>query len=231
VAQKAEEHAKNCDRAEKLGLMYSEDRTLMGLMKRMSWRWGASGGDSKANDSDNDSNDLIQDIFHHPSQDNFFTAWKKRSDYTTYHPPFWMDLYQHIFGAHSGDAAVAAPFFPIVGNKSIEPKGESLYDFRMWVTSDDLLNPDFKNMNELKESVAVDWKFPRKGKNIDSDTKLVVLLHGLNGDSGEEYVRDFVVKATAGNCACVVVNARGMGGENFRLLGFGSCFFTNIINL
>jgi hypothetical protein len=226
--EKLKEHISNCERAEKLGLLSSQGPLLGGAMRKMSWKWGQlTKENERENESltgnqdvdgknivvdDDDFTDRIQDIFHHPSQEEFFDQWKNRADYKTYHPPFWLDLYQHIWGAHPGDASLAAAFLlnPILPRYS-EPAGESEYDFRMWVTNEELRNP--KMHNEMKEAVAVDWKFPRGGDGVDEQTKLVVLLHGLNGDSREEYVRDYVIKATAGNCACCVVNARGMGGE------------------
>jgi len=59
------------------------------------------------------------------------------------------------------------------------------------------------------ESVAIDIAFPPDG--VHSSTKPVYLvLHGLNGGSHEEYVREFVVRRVSEGHTCVVMIARGL---------------------
>jgi predicted alpha/beta-fold hydrolase len=59
------------------------------------------------------------------------------------------------------------------------------------------------------EAVAIDIAFPPHG--IHSTVKPVYLiLHGLNGGSHEEYVREFVVRRTREGHTCIVMIARGL---------------------
>ena len=58
------------------------------------------------------------------------------------------------------------------------------------------------------EAVALDIAFPKQGYNATLPTYLV--LHGLNGGSAEEYVRDFVWRQTNAGATVVVMVARGL---------------------
>jgi predicted alpha/beta-fold hydrolase len=58
------------------------------------------------------------------------------------------------------------------------------------------------------EAVAIDMAFPMEGH---SDTKpIYFILHGLNGGSHEEYVREFVVRRVKEGSTCMVMIARGL---------------------
>jgi hypothetical protein len=58
------------------------------------------------------------------------------------------------------------------------------------------------------EVVAIDVSFPATGH--DSSKPLYLILHGLNGGSQEEYVKDFALRRTSeGSTVCVMV-ARGL---------------------
>ena len=65
------------------------------------------------------------------------------------------------------------------------------------------------NNPEDGEHVALDIAFPDdRYHNIDKPVYL--LLHGLNGGSSEEYIREFVWRRTKENCTCIVMVARGL---------------------
>jgi predicted alpha/beta-fold hydrolase len=67
---------------------------------------------------------------------------------------------------------------------------------RVWLSVDD------------GEVVAIDISFPETGH--DTSKPLYLILHGLNGGSQEEYVKDFSLRRTAeGSTVCVMV-ARGL---------------------
>eukprot|EP00979_Chaetoceros_neogracilis_P017784 scaffold10272_cov276-Chaetoceros_neogracile.AAC.18 len=90
----------------------------------------------------------------------------------------------------TGDSLTGIPFM-------VNSSPEQLY-YRFWVKSevDD-------------EAVAIDIAFPPDG--MHSSTKPVYLvLHGLNGGSHEEYVREFVVRRVREGHTCIVMIARGM---------------------
>mmetsp|Transcript_14949 Transcript_14949/g.28134 ORF Transcript_14949/g.28134 Transcript_14949/m.28134 type:complete len:648 (-) Transcript_14949:28-1971(-) len=60
-----------------------------------------------------------------------------------------------------------------------------------------------------QEAVAIDIAFPPNG--IHSNSKPIYLvLHGLNGGSHEEYVREFVVRRVTEGHTCIVMIARGL---------------------
>eukprot|EP00977_Amphora_coffeiformis_P012358 scaffold3051_cov175-Amphora_coffeaeformis.AAC.9 len=75
---------------------------------------------------------------------------------------------------------------------------------------------------EIQEVVALDISFPATG--YDPTRPLYLVLHGLNGGSTEEYVRDFVNQQTsvAHNATVVIMVARGLmdlpvrGWDNFH---------------
>ena len=90
----------------------------------------------------------------------------------------------------TGDSLTGIPFL-------VNSSPEQHY-YRVWVQ---IPNED--------EAVALDIAFPPNG--IHSYTKPVVLvLHGLNGGSHEEYVREFVSARTHEGHTCVVMIARGI---------------------
>ncbi|KAH8919301.1 AB-hydrolase YheT [Atractiella rhizophila] len=66
--------------------------------------------------------------------------------------------------------------------------------------------------------VALDFALPHPPSSggdehggYDPDTPILVMLHGLSGNSGETYIRDVVVKMRQ-RWRCVVLHARGCGG-------------------
>ena len=61
--------------------------------------------------------------------------------------------------------------------------------------------------DDSDEAVAVDVCFP---KTCDEATPVFLILHGLNGGSGEPYVLDFVKRATERGCVCAVLIGRGL---------------------
>ena len=63
------------------------------------------------------------------------------------------------------------------------------------------------------EYLALDIAFPvdEKGEFVHYlDKPVFLVLHGLNGGSHEEYVKDLVNRRRAENCTLVVLIARGM---------------------
>ena len=64
------------------------------------------------------------------------------------------------------------------------------------------------------EHVALDIAFPTNEESGDvvhrSDMPLYMILHGLNGGSEEEYVREFVWRRISEGSTCVVMIARGL---------------------
>ena len=90
----------------------------------------------------------------------------------------------------TGDSLTGIPFL-------VNKAPDQVYH-RLWVQSevDD-------------EAVAIDVAFPSDG--VHSSRKPVYLvLHGLNGGSHEEYVREFVVRRTREGHTCIVMIARGL---------------------
>jgi hypothetical protein len=59
-----------------------------------------------------------------------------------------------------------------------------------------------------EEVVALDIAFPETGH--DASKPVYMILHGLNGGSSEEYVKDFTWRRTKEGSTCVVMVARGL---------------------
>ena len=59
------------------------------------------------------------------------------------------------------------------------------------------------------EYVALDVAFPDDNAH-HVDRPVYMILHGLNGGSSEEYVREFVWRRTQENSTCIVMVARGL---------------------
>jgi len=91
------------------------------------------------------------------------------------------------------------------------PTGDSLTGIPFLVNQSPNLSYERRwvlNTHDL-EAVAIDIAFPSDG--IHNPMKpIYVLLHGLNGGSHEEYVRDFVARSTQEGSTCVVMIARGL---------------------
>jgi predicted alpha/beta-fold hydrolase len=74
-----------------------------------------------------------------------------------------------------------------------------------------LPNPEWKRLFldvDDDEYVALDISFPPTGHNKQNPVYLI--LHGLNGGSNEEYVRDFTIRRNSENSTVVVMVARGL---------------------
>jgi predicted alpha/beta-fold hydrolase len=90
----------------------------------------------------------------------------------------------------TGDAMTGIPFLL---NKVPEQKYH-----RLWVKSE-----------VDNEAVAIDIAFPTNREH--SSTKpIYFILHGLNGGSHEEYVRELVIRRTKEGHTCIVMIARGL---------------------
>lgn len=61
---------------------------------------------------------------------------------------------------------------------------------------------------EDSEYVALDVSFPETG--FDSSKPIYMVLHGLNGGSAEEYIRDLTFRRTAEGATIIVMVARGL---------------------
>ncbi|KAL3936585.1 MAG: hypothetical protein SGBAC_008126 [Bacillariaceae sp.] len=61
---------------------------------------------------------------------------------------------------------------------------------------------------EDSEYVALDISFPETG--FDSSKPIYMVLHGLNGGSAEEYIRDLTFRRTAEGATIIVMVARGL---------------------
>jgi hypothetical protein len=61
---------------------------------------------------------------------------------------------------------------------------------------------------EDEENVALDITFPVNG--FQKDQPVYLILHGLNGGSKEEYIRDFALRRIEGGSTVVVMVARGL---------------------
>jgi len=61
-----------------------------------------------------------------------------------------------------------------------------------------------------REAVALDIAFGARDGVHDGTKPVYLVLHGLNGGSDEEYVREFVVRKTAEGHTCIVMIARGL---------------------
>jgi predicted alpha/beta-fold hydrolase len=75
-----------------------------------------------------------------------------------------------------------------------------------------VLKPVFTRVHlptiEDEEVLALDISFPTTGHN--PSLPLYLVMHGLNGGSDEEYVREFVNRRTAEDSTVVVMVARGL---------------------
>lgn len=60
-----------------------------------------------------------------------------------------------------------------------------------------------------KEALILDIAFPKDGVHR-RNKPIYLILHGLNGGSDEEYVKDFVMRATADDCTAAVLVTRGL---------------------
>ncbi len=90
---------------------------------------------------------------------------------------------------------------------------EELNDFEREEVEKDTLA---RGEEVIAEAVACDWRFPDEG--VNKDTRLVLVLHGLNGGSKEMYIKDFAEQCTRGgrNYVVCALNARGYGGTPLR---------------
>jgi hypothetical protein len=74
-----------------------------------------------------------------------------------------------------------------------------------------LPNPEWRRFFlevDHDEYIALDISFPKSGH--DNMNPLYMILHGLNGGSNEEYVRDFTFRRNSENSTVVVMVARGL---------------------
>ena len=90
----------------------------------------------------------------------------------------------------TGDSLTGIPFLM---NRSPTP----LYE-RRWVL----------NTHDL-EAIAIDIAFPAEGVHSTTNP-IYLILHGLNGGSHEEYVKDFVSRSIQEGSTCIVMIARGL---------------------
>jgi predicted alpha/beta-fold hydrolase len=89
------------------------------------------------------------------------------------------------------------------------PTGDSRTGIPFLINS--LPNPEWKRFFlevDEKEYVALDISFPPGGH--DKEKPVYLVLHGLNGGSDEEYVRDLTLRRNAENSTVVVMVARGL---------------------
>ena len=141
-------------------------------------------------------------LFDHPGLD-IPTTVQEGLHYNVHNPlvasivNHWPETYR-VYTAATG----ATPYLPTGDAKTgipflINSSPEVTYR-RVWAN-----NP------EDGEHVALDIAFPDdRYHNIDKPVYL--LLHGLNGGSSEEYIREFVWRRTKENCTCIVMVARGL---------------------
>jgi predicted alpha/beta-fold hydrolase len=61
-----------------------------------------------------------------------------------------------------------------------------------------------------KEALVLDIAFPRNNV-IESNKRVYLILHGINGDSREGYVADFVDRQVRQGNVCAVLVTRGLG--------------------
>jgi hypothetical protein len=95
------------------------------------------------------------------------------------------------------------------GASLILPTGDSRTGIPFLVNH--LPNPEWKRLFldvDDDEYVALDISFPPTGHNKQNPVYLI--LHGLNGGSNEEYVRDFTIRRNSENSTVVVMVARGL---------------------
>jgi len=96
----------------------------------------------------------------------------------------------------TGDSLTGIPFL-------VNSVPDHMYH-RIWVT-----NPiDF-------EAIALDVSFPLDGVHSNKHP-IYLILHGLNGGSHEEYVKEFVMRRTKEGCTCIVMIARGLSDTPVR---------------
>jgi hypothetical protein len=94
------------------------------------------------------------------------------------------------------------------------PTGDSLTGIPFLINH--LRNPSWERVflevegdsSEDHEYVALDIAFPSGGHNFE--TPVYFVLHGLNGGSNEEYVRDLAIRRNNENSTVVVMVARGL---------------------
>ena len=65
------------------------------------------------------------------------------------------------------------------------------------------------NAHGEREACILDIAFPLAGK-YRADKPLYLVLHGLNGGSNEEYVKDFVMRSTANGSTVAIMVTRGL---------------------
>jgi len=94
----------------------------------------------------------------------------------------------------TGDSRTGIPFLV----HSIVPRPRY---HRVWVSSD----------SDTGEANALDIAFPPNGR-LNKEMPFYILLHGLNGGSDEEYVKEFVMRQTRRGSTVAVMIARGLMG-------------------
>lgn len=93
----------------------------------------------------------------------------------------------------TGDAKTGIPFL-------VNKIPDFEYDARVWVNSE---------VDE--EANALDIFFPENGIHRQ-DMPVYLILHGLNGGSDEDYIRDFIYRRRQAGSTCIVMIARGLMG-------------------
>jgi len=122
--------------------------------------------------------------------------------------PFAEQIVQHWPASHRTYSAElgATPWMPTGDSRTGLPfllcKVKSPAWTRIWLPVDD------------GEVVALDISFPATGH--DASNPVYLLLHGLNGGSQEEYVRDFSWRRTAEGSTVAVMIARGLADLPIR---------------
>lgn len=107
---------------------------------------------------------------------------------------------------YSGDARTGLPFFLNSGLPN-------LYWKRVFLTV-----PDDIRDNPLEEEVlALDVAFPETGH--DPTKPIYLILHGINGGSSEEYIKDLARRRTVAGSTVIVMVARGL--MDMPLRGYG----------
>ena len=97
----------------------------------------------------------------------------------------------------TGDSRTGIPFL-------LNPTVQMPSYHRLWVPS----------REDPIEAVALDIAFPFEGEAAihRTDKTFYLVLHGLNGGSNEEYVKEFVNRQVAQGCTVAVMIARGLMG-------------------
>jgi predicted alpha/beta-fold hydrolase len=91
------------------------------------------------------------------------------------------------------------------------PTGDARTGLPFILNKDRVPNPDWTRVwmpTSDGEVVALDWSFPTDGH--DTTQPVYFVLHGLNGGSNEEYVKDFTHRRNAERSTVVVMIARGL---------------------